>query len=187
MLALVQHPGTPRRIWMPLLRHLFTFELMKVTLSPAAPADVKKAAEEALIGRLGNISLGEKLALGRRASGNVAGELLLDSDTHVVQRALENSRVTEASLVKAILHRKGSATLVAAVCRHAKWPLRREVRIALLRNEYTPLARALEYARALPAGLVAEIMEHSEMPGDVKAGLLAEIQREPRLSQTSAQ
>lgn len=176
MLALVQHAATPRRVWMPLLRHLFAFELMKVTLSPAAPADVKKAAEDMLIGRLGTISLGEKLALGRRASGNVAGELLLDADARVVQRALENSRVTEASVVKAILHRKASATLVAAVCHHASWPLRREVRMAVLRNEHTPLARALEYARALPANLMAEILDHSKLPENVKAALLAEIQ-----------
>src|SRR5450432_1716165 len=59
-LAMVRHPKTPRHVALPLLRHLFTFELMQVTLDPVAPADIKKAGEEALIGRLESISLGER-------------------------------------------------------------------------------------------------------------------------------
>src|SRR5450755_327259 len=45
-LALVRHPRTPRRVSMPMLRHLFTFDLMQVALAPVVPADVKLAAEE---------------------------------------------------------------------------------------------------------------------------------------------
>src|SRR5256885_9918572 len=33
-LALVQHPNTPRHISIPMLRHLFTFELMQVSAYP---------------------------------------------------------------------------------------------------------------------------------------------------------
>jgi hypothetical protein len=175
-LALVQHPKTPRHVTLPLLRHLFTFELMQVTLNPVALADIKKVAEEALIGRLESVSLGEKLALARRASGRVVGELLLDPEPRVVQTALGNPRLSEAAVAKAILRENVSSTLVEAVCRHTKWSLRREVRIALLRNENTPLARALEFARALPEALVAEILRSARLPGNVKAALLGEIQ-----------
>ena len=174
--AIVQHPKTPRHVALPLLRHLFTFELMQVTLNPVALADIKKAAEEALIGRLESVSLGEKLALARRASGRVAGELLLDPEPRVIQTALGNPRLSEAAVAKAILRENVSSALVEAVCRHTKWSLRREVRIALLRNENTPLARALEFARALPEALVAEILRSARLPGNVKAALLGEIQ-----------
>lgn len=175
-LALVQHPKTPRHVALPLLRHLFTFELMQVTLNPVALADIKKVAEEALINRLESISLGERLTLARRASGDVSGELLLDPEPRVVQTALENSRLTETSVVKAILRDDAPAALVQAACVHPKWSLRREVQIALLRNEHTPLARAVEFATVLPLALVKEILRASKLPEEVKEILREEIQ-----------
>src|SRR5215475_5671726 len=44
-LALVEHPKTPRRVSLPMVRHLFTFDLMHVALTPVVPADVKAAAD----------------------------------------------------------------------------------------------------------------------------------------------
>jgi hypothetical protein len=173
-LALAQHPKTPRHVSLPLLRHLFTFDLMQVSLAPVAPAGIKKAAEEALLSRLEAISLGEKVSLARRASARVAGALLLDSEPRVIQAALENSHLTEASVIKALVHRNASAAFVHAVCRHSKWSPRREVRIALLRNKNTPLARALEFARALPLPLVREVLQASSLPGNIKSHLLKE-------------
>src|SRR5258708_4849952 len=72
-LAVAAHPRAPRHVALPLLRHLFTFDLMQVVLTPATPADIKKAAEDSLLNRLETISSGEKLALARRASAGVAG------------------------------------------------------------------------------------------------------------------
>ncbi len=126
-LAVAQHPKTPRHVSLPLLRHLFTFELMQVTLNPVGLADIKKAAEDALLHRLETISLGERVSLALRASGNVAGELLFDSELRVLQAALENPRLTEAGVVKALLSPGASALLVQAVCEHPKWSLRKDV------------------------------------------------------------
>src|ERR1051326_1844584 len=39
--ALVSHPKTPRHVSLPIARHLYTFELMQIALTPAVPADVK--------------------------------------------------------------------------------------------------------------------------------------------------
>jgi hypothetical protein len=174
-LAIVEHPRAPRHVSIPMVRHLFTFDLMQVTLTAVVPADIKRVAEEALINRLETISSGEKLALAHRASGRVAGALLLDPEPRVIHAALENSRLTEASVIKALMGRDASAAFVQAVCRHAKWSLRREIRIALLRNENTPLARALEFARTLPASLVREILHGSRLPGNIKSHLLKDV------------
>jgi len=43
--ALVCHPHTPRHLSIPLARQFYTFDLMRVALAPAVPADVKVAAE----------------------------------------------------------------------------------------------------------------------------------------------
>jgi hypothetical protein len=157
-LALVAHPKTPRHVSVPMVRHLFAFDLMQVALQPAVPADIKMRAEEALISRLEKVSAGERLSLAHRASGRVAGALLLDPEPRVIHAALENSRLTEESVIKALVRRNAPAAFVGAICRHSKWSLRQEIRIALLRNEKTPLARALEFARTLPPAQVREIL-----------------------------
>jgi hypothetical protein len=176
-LALVGHPRTPRHLSLPILRHLFTFDLMRVTLMPVIPADIKRAAEEALVNRVETIPTGERLSLARRASGRVAGVLLFDPEPQVIHAALENSRLTEASVIQCLARHDTSAALVETVCRHPKWSLRHEIRIALLRNEKTPLARAVEFARALSPGLVREIMQGSRLPGRVKSRVLKELEQ----------
>src|SRR5437588_8460193 len=89
-LAIVMHPRTPRHVSVPVIRHLYAFELMQVGLFPAVPADVKRAAEETLIARLGTISSGERYALAKQGSGRVAAALLLDKEERTMQAALTN-------------------------------------------------------------------------------------------------
>ncbi len=174
-LALVEHPKTPRHVSIPLVRHLFTFDVMQVALTPAVPADIKRVAEEALINRLDTIASGERLSLAKRASGRVAAELLLDPEPRVMGAALENSRLTEASVIKALMRRDAPAAFVEAVCDHAKWSLRREIRVALLRNEKIPLARAVEFARSMPPALVREVLQSSRLPANTKSLLMKEV------------
>src|SRR5215467_7595456 len=58
-LAIVMHPHAPRHVTIPVIRHLYAFELMQVALTPTVPADVKRAADEAIVARLGTVSAGE--------------------------------------------------------------------------------------------------------------------------------
>ena len=119
-LALVEHPRTPRHISVPMVRHLFTFDLMRVALTPVVPADIKMAAEESLINRLERLSQGERLSLARRASGRVAAVLLLDPESRVIHAALENSRLTESAVIKALMRRNAPEAFVRAVCHHCQ-------------------------------------------------------------------
>jgi hypothetical protein len=176
-LALAQHPRTPRHVSLPMVRHLFTFDLMKIALTPVVPADIKMAADEALINRLETISTGERLTLARRASGRVAGALLADSESRVMTTALENSRLTEAAIIKAVTRSDSPAPFVEAVCRHPKWSVRREIRMALLRNAKTPLARAVEFARSLPANVVREILNGSHLPANIQSYLRKDLKQ----------
>lgn len=174
-LAVAGHPKTPRRISLPMVRHLFTFDCMQLALTPIVPADIKKAAEDTLIHRLETISSGERLTLARRASGRIAGELLLDKESRVMQAALENSRLTEVSVVKGVMQPDVSAALVHAVCHHLKWSLRREIKVALLRSQHTPMAKAVEFARGIPAPMLQEILHRSMLPANTKSYLLRDI------------
>jgi hypothetical protein len=171
-LALIVHPKAPRHIALPLLRHLYTFDLMYVALTPVVPADIKKAAEEVLLTRLEKISIGEKLSLARRASGRIAEQLLFQKEPRIIDAALENSRITETSIVKAVVRTEAPPALIHAVCHHQKWSQRRDVRIALLRNEKTPLARALEFAQSLSLPTLQQTLKKSALPSGVKKCLL---------------
>jgi hypothetical protein len=171
-LAVVEHPRTPRHISIPMVRHLFTFDLMQVALTPVVPADIKMVAEESLIKRLERLPQGERLSLAHRASGRVAVALLHDPEPRVIHAALANSRLTESAVIKALMRRDALAALVAGVCQDSRWSVRQEIRIALLRSGATPLDRALEFARSLPAALVREILHDSRLPAASKERLL---------------
>jgi hypothetical protein len=202
-IALASHPRTPRHVSVPLARQLYTFEMMKVALSPVVPADVKVSVDDLLISRLNTVTVGERLTLARRASGRVAAALLLDVDSdsgktkkddlqdvtenkrgkataadapelRVMRTALENPRLTEALLINAVLRPGASVALVQALARHEKWSLRKEIRAALLRTEHLSLARALEFGREIPLRLRREILASSRLPEKIKGQLLRE-------------
>jgi hypothetical protein len=174
-LAVAAHPRTPRRIALRLIRELYTFELMQFSMMPVAPADLKRSASDLLVARIASVTLGERISLARRSSALVAAALLLDKEARVWQTALENPRLTEAAVVKALRSPNATAQFVELVCGHAKWSLRPEIRIALLRNPHTPLARAVEFARRLPPPQLRDILHSSRLPEKIKAYLRREL------------
>ncbi len=169
--ALAAHPRTPRHLALRLIRQFYTFDLMRFTLQPTVAAVLKRAADEQLIARLASVTLGERLTLARRGSQTVAAALLLDKESRVSHTALENSRLTEAAVINAVLRPNAASALVEVVCHHPKWSVRREIRAALLRSPQTPLARALEFARALPPPLLRDILHTSRLPEKIKTYL----------------
>lgn len=172
-LAVVAHPRTPRHISLPIARTLYTFELVKLALLPPVPTDVKIGIDETILSRLEQVSEGERLTLAKQASGRVAGTLLLDAQERVVASALQNPQMTEAVLIKALGSKAVPAHTVRRVCNDPKWSLRRDVRLALLRNEHTPLASAIKFAEALPERLVRDILSKSQLAPPIKRYLLA--------------
>jgi hypothetical protein len=167
-LALAAHPRAPRRLALRLLRDLYTFDLMHFSQLPTAPADLKRTADEFLITRLASISLGERISLARRCSIAVATALLHDNQPRVWQTALENPRLTESAVVRGLQRFGATPGFVEAVCHHAKWSVRPEIRLALLRNAHTPLARAIEFAHRLPPAQFRDILHASRLPERIK-------------------
>jgi len=176
-IALAAHPHTPRHVSVPLIRQFYTFDLMRIALTPSVPADVKVAADEVLVSRLKSVTLGERLALARRGSGRVSGALLLDGEAPVMRMALENGRLTEAFVIQAVLRPEANVILVQAVAQHKKWSYRREIRVALLRTEHLSLARALEFSQGLPLPFLREVLHSSRMPAKIKEQVLRESDR----------
>ena len=169
--ALVVHPRTPRHVSLPIIRRLFTFELMQIGMLPTAASDLKMFAEEQLINRMESVSSGERLTLAKRGSTRVAAALLVDPERRVIEAALENPHLTEVWIVKAIMRDDAPQAFIESVCHHQKWSVRREVRVALLKNEFTPMARAVEFAQQMSSFALREVLRTSRLPANVKSYL----------------
>jgi len=183
--ALAGHPRTPRHLALRLLRHFYTGDLMHFALRPSVAADLKHFAAEQLVTRLPSVTLGERMMLARRASETVVAALLLDKERRVAHTALDNARLTEAAVIRAVLRPNAGAVFVEVVCHHPRWSLRREIRMALLRSPHTPLARALEFARNLPPLLLRDVLHTSRLPEKIK-DYLRENLKEKRSREVSS-
>ena len=178
-LAIARHPHTPRSVSLPIMRHLFLFDLLKVTQTPAVPADIRRVAEEALTSRGLALALGERIALARRGTGRIASALLLDKERAVFETALNNPKMTEELVLKALAQESISAEAVEAVAAHPRWSLAYNVQLALLRHPLSSLARVLALAAQVKRRDLAEIVEDPRMPANRRA-YLARIASPPR-------
>ena len=187
LVGLVAHPRTPRHVSLPAIRHLYTFELMQLALSPAVLADIKKTAEETIVSRLEKITVGERTTLARRASGRVAAVLLLDGEPRVAEAAVGNPFLTEAMVVRALMSKKATPALVTTLVQDPKWSLRSEVRIALIRNPHTTPEQIAEFARSLSSGILHEILQEGLVSEEARGKLVQELQARENKEGKSAQ
>ena len=173
-LALVRHPHTPRHVSLVLLRHLYPFDLVRVAATPAAGAELRRAAEEATVARLMMFSLGERLALARQGTARVAAGLLSDSEDRVIQAVLDNPRLTEEGVVRALREQDIRPQAAGAIAAHPRWSTRYEVRLALIRNPATSFRCVLELVERVRRKDLAELTADRMMPAD-RRGYLARL------------
>jgi len=144
-IRLARHPHTPRRVALSMLRQLFLFDLVRVSLLPSAPADIRRAAEELIITRVPHLPVGEKLTLARRGPSRVAGAVLAEGHPQAVKLALANSFLTESQVLKILAKADLPARVVVAIAQHPKWSVQYNVRAALVRHPHTPVPALLEF------------------------------------------
>ena len=163
-IALVSHPHTPRHVSVPLARQFYTFDLMKVALSPRVPADVKVAVDHVLISRVKTVTLGERLTLARRASGRVAAALLLDVESGEGKIAGRKTKTTDRKTIA------GKAIAAKTVVRDTR------VMQAALENPRLTEALVINavLGRAAGAALVQAVARHAKWSRrrEIRAALL---------------
>jgi hypothetical protein len=162
--ALATHPRTPRHVSIPLLRRMFTFDLVKVALTPTVAADIKRAAEEQIVVRIESLSTGEKITLGRRGPGRIAAALLAENDGRIVSVALDNGRLVEPAVVAALMRLDAPRILFELVSKHSKWSQRYEVQLGLLKTEKTPLEHVIKFAAHFSQEVLREIVPETRRP-----------------------
>lgn len=145
-LALLRNPKTPASASLKFIAQLHLFDLVAVSLIPHVPREVKAAVDGIILSKLKEIPLGARLTLARRTgSSAVLAQLLVDSQRSIVEAAVQNSRLTEEPVLRAVRDSRAPVHTVDIVSRHPRWSPRHEIRFALLRNKHTPLARALVF------------------------------------------
>lgn len=176
-LRLARHPRTPRRVAIPLLRQLFLFDLVQLSLLPSTPAEIRRMAEEIIITRVPHLAVGEKLTLARRGSSRVAGALLAEGHPQAVKLALTNSFLTESQVLKVLAKPGVSPRVVAAIAQHPKWAVQYNVRAALLRNAHTPVPSILAFLPNITLGDLKDIAKLEALAPHLKKYIHAEVSR----------
>jgi len=137
-LALAKNPGTPGPLLSGLLPHLYLFELLDLCLLPGVTPDQRYAAERQIILRLPATPLGNKLALARRGTSNLVGELLKDAEPRLLECCLASPRLKEIALLQFLSGPTANAETISMIARHPRWQNRPNLRLAILKNQKTP-------------------------------------------------
>jgi len=174
-LRLVRHPRSPRLLVLRLVKQLYLFDLVNVSLLPAVPAEIRRIAEELILARLPQLPLGQKFTLARRGSGRVAGALLAEGLSQVIPLALDNAFLSEAQVLKVLARDELPPRVVAALAQHRKWSYLYNVRMALVRHPLTPLARVLSFLPDLTLRDLDELCGASTLPPNLRQYIRHEI------------
>ena len=174
---LARHPHTPRRIALALLRQLYLFDLVRVSLLPSTPGEIRRVAEEIIVTRVPHLPVGEKLTLARRGPSRVAGALLAEGHAQAVKLALNNAFLTEAQVLKVLAKSGVPERVVAAIAQHPKWVSQYNVRMALVRNQHTPLPVVLMILPNVTLRDLKEIMTLEPLPPHVRKIIQQELGR----------
>lgn len=175
--AVVLNPQTPRLVAMALLKFLYLFDLVTVSLEPAVPAEIKRLAEEQILKRVDQLPLGQQISLARRGSARVAAALLAVGREAVIPAALENPHLTEGALLGIMRREELPEGVVEQIARHPKWSLRYDLRLQLVRHPLTPLGLALGFLPELKAADLRLITGDKRMTPTMRDYVKAEAER----------
>jgi hypothetical protein len=176
-LRLSRHPNSPRLVALAVVRQLFLFDLVKVSLQPSALAEVRRVAEDLILNRLSQLPLGQKITLAKQGPARIVGALLGEGLPSILGPALENPFLTEKQLTRALARHETPARVVEAISRHPKWSSRPHVRIALVRNRHTPLARVMAFVPEIALHDLRELHQLSDLRADLRNYLGQEVLR----------
>jgi hypothetical protein len=176
-LRLARHPRTPKRFALAAVRQLFLFDLVRLSLLPSAPADIRRVAEEVILTRVPHLAIGEKLTLARRGPSRVAGAILAEGHRQAIKLALANAFLSEGQVLKVLAKPGVPERVVAAIAHHPKWSCHYNVRIALVRNPHTAVAALQAFLPQLTQGDLKQIARLEGLATHLKKHMREELMR----------
>ena len=177
--GLARHPRTPLVTARNLLPHLYWKDWIEIAADPAANPVVRRQAERMLLARLDDLSLGERIALARRATRSLVRALLKQTELRVIDALLGNPRLIELDVVALAAGASAPVEVLVRLAGHPVWGRRRSIRLELLRRPELPIPTALRLARRLDRRDLQALVE------DDKVALIVRVDIERRLRRAS--
>ena len=139
----VGHPRTPEALALNLLPRMFWRDLVKLGADVKTRPRIRRAADVRLAEKLSALSVGERVAIARRAGPGSIARLRNDPSPMVIGALLENPRLTEGLLAPLLSSDTAKPEVLKRIAEDRRWGIRYHVRMTLARNPRTPVPTAL--------------------------------------------
>ena len=174
---LIRHPQTPLALGRSLLRQLHWKETAEVSVAPSANPVLRRLAEKQLEAQLERMTLGERIALARRAARGLIPSLAESGEAQVLVALLGNPYLVEADAVSIASGTTAPPELLDRLAGHHLWGGRHSVRLALAVNARTPVATALGIVQTLSRRDLRRLRGDPEVPRIVSIGAKRRLER----------
>jgi hypothetical protein len=148
-MAVVSCPKTGHALALRFLRLLYWNDLVKIIANPRLNPRLRRAAEKQLYEKVRELTIGEKTTIARTGPRAVIHLLLEEEDVRIVQALLRNPNMIEDDVVVLVNDELTSSEILTCVGSDYKWSTRYSIRLALVRNNKTPLPVALSFLSKL--------------------------------------
>ena len=177
-LGVARHPRASHGLARTLLGGLHWRDLAALLADPHVTAPVRLDAERLLAAQVGELTLGENVALARKAGPAVIAALREHRDVAVVRALLGNPRFGERDALAIAESRNATPQALAALAAHREWSTRPAVRAALLANVGTPIPAALKLVEKIAALELTWVAENIDMPRIVRVAAERRMERQ---------
>jgi hypothetical protein len=174
---LARHPQTPQRISVALVRQIFLFDLVALSMLPSAPVEIRRLAQETILFKIPQLPLGQKLTLARRGPARVAAALILEGHPRASADALKNPYLTESQILRVLASPTVPERVVSAIAQDPKWSNQKNIRLALVRVAHAPSTPIENFLASFTLTELADLVSLEEVSPAVRTAIRIEISR----------
>jgi hypothetical protein len=139
---------------------------------------IRRSAERKLLTLISAMTLGEKIALARRAHRPIFGALMSAGEPQVFSAILDNPRLTENDILVILNTTRCPTAFFTELARHHRWGHYLGIRRGLVRCRLTPLPIVLSLIVQLPSLTLRNILEDPALRDEVREAITALLDRE---------
>ena len=126
------------------------------------------------------MTLGEKVALSRRAHRPLLPQMIAQGEEEVLEALLDNPRLVENDLLVLLRSRDLPEAFVRSLARHHRWGTHYRVRRAIAESPAAPLPVALSALVSLRPGDLVRFARRRDLPDKVREAAQALQNKEER-------
>jgi hypothetical protein len=152
--------------------------LLSLSQSPRTPPVVRRQAERKLLGLLTSMSLGEKIALARRAHRAIFRVIIGIGDGQVLSALLNNPRLVENDILVILNTSEPPPAFFNELAGHSKWGSYIRIKRALVECPNTPLPVALSVLVQLSVTELRRTLERPDLAEHVRDAAQSLLDRE---------